>query len=308
MKEKVQVAISADGTEIVGRVRGEGPPLVLVHGGWGDGEVGYEALVPYLARRFTCYTPSTRGRGLSGDNSDHSVDRLVEDLVAFIDMIGGPVCLVGWSGIEAVLGAAARSDAVAAMAIFEGYIPTVAEQGELAALGAAIDGAAAVAAVGNLADAARAFAPYVVNGTERAALAPDFHERWGRSIPAMLRYFQQNATADGPKAYDGGQLARISVPVLALWGPAPPTPHLWRSPRGISRSTLRMVRSVSWLASGISPPWLHRSSLPGNWPPFLKRSRPWRIVGFPSILGFGRPDGRESRQDWAPDGRIRRLA
>ena len=218
MKEKVQVAISADGTEIVGRVRGEGPALVLVHGGWGDGEVGYEAMVPYLARRFTCYTPSTRGRGLSGDNPDHSANRLVEDLVAFIDMVGGPVCLVGWSGIDPVLGAAARSDAVAAMAIFEGYVPTVADDGELAALGAALERTAALAAVGNLADAARAFAPYVVNDTERSALAPDFHERWGRSIPAMLRYFQQNATAAGPKAYDGGQLARISVPVLALWG------------------------------------------------------------------------------------------
>ena len=62
MAGRVQVAISADGTEIVGRVRGQGPPLVLVHGALGDGEVAYEALVPHLADRFTCYTPSTRGR------------------------------------------------------------------------------------------------------------------------------------------------------------------------------------------------------------------------------------------------------
>ena len=62
MAGRVQVAISADGTEIVGRVRGQGPPMVLVHGGWGDGEVAYEALVPHLADRFTCYTPSTRPR------------------------------------------------------------------------------------------------------------------------------------------------------------------------------------------------------------------------------------------------------
>ena len=65
MAGRVQVAISADGTEIVGRVRGQGPPLVLVHGGWGDGEVAYEALVPHLADRFTCYTPEhTRPRPL----------------------------------------------------------------------------------------------------------------------------------------------------------------------------------------------------------------------------------------------------
>ena len=45
MAGRVQVAISADGTEIVGRVRGQAAS-VLVHGGWGDGEVAYEALVP----------------------------------------------------------------------------------------------------------------------------------------------------------------------------------------------------------------------------------------------------------------------
>ncbi len=218
MTEHVQVAISADGTEIVGRVRGQGQPLVLVHGGWGDGEVAYEALVPHLADRFTCYTPSTRGRGLSGDSPDHAVHHLVEDVVAFIDTIGEPVCLVGWSGIEPPLGAAAQSGAVAAVALFEGYVPTVAEPDDLAALGAALDRTGAAAADGRLADAARAFAPYVITDAELGALDESFFERWGRSIPAMFQYFQQNMSAEGPKAYDADQLARISVPVLALWG------------------------------------------------------------------------------------------
>ena len=95
MAARVQVAISADGAEIVGRVRGRGPPIVLVHGAWGDGEVAYEALVPHLADRFTCYTPSTRGRGISGDNPDHSPPRLQEDITAFVDSISEPVC-PGW--------------------------------------------------------------------------------------------------------------------------------------------------------------------------------------------------------------------
>ena len=46
----------------------------------------------------------------------------------------------------------------------------------------------------------------------------DFFERWGRSIPAMLRYFQQNMSREGPRAYDADQMARISAPLLALWG------------------------------------------------------------------------------------------
>ena len=239
MTEHVQVAISADGTEIVGRVRGQGPPLVLVHGGWGDGEVAYEALVPHLADRFTCYTPSTRSRGLSGDNPDHAVHHLVEDVVAFIDTIGEPVCLLGWSGIEPPLGAAARSSAVAAVALFEGYVPAVAEPDDLAALGAAIERTRAVAADGRLADAARAFAPYVITGAELGALDGNFFERWGRSIPAMLQYFQQNMSAQGPKAYDADQLARISVPVLALWGTE--TTH----PAFVSKSAQHLARHAA---------------------------------------------------------------
>jgi pimeloyl-ACP methyl ester carboxylesterase len=217
MAGRVQVAISADGTEIVGRVRGQGPPLVLVHGGWGDGEVAYEALVPQLADRFTCYTPSTRGRGLSGDNPDHSVHRLVQDVIAFIDTISEPVYLVGWSGIEPPLGTAAQSRAVSAVALFEGYVPTVAGEDDLASLGAAIERTGAAAADGRLADAARAFVPFVFTGAELAALDGDFFQRWGRSIPAMLQYFRQNLSKEGSRPYDPEQLAKISAPVVALW-------------------------------------------------------------------------------------------
>jgi pimeloyl-ACP methyl ester carboxylesterase len=216
MNARVQVAISADGTEIVGRVRGHGPALVLVHGGWGDGEVAYEALVPHLANRFTCYTPSTRGRGMSGDSPDHSVHRLIQDVTAFIDTIGEPVYLLGWSGIEPPLGAAIHSPAVSALAVFEGYVPLVADEDDITGLQAAIQRAGAAAADGRLADAARAFAPLVLTDAELAALDGDFFERWGRSIPAMLHYFQQNPSMDGSRPYLPEQLRKIAVPVLAL--------------------------------------------------------------------------------------------
>jgi pimeloyl-ACP methyl ester carboxylesterase len=239
MAGRVQVAISADGTEIVGRVRGQGPALVLVHGGWGDGEVAYEALVPLLADRFTCYTPSTRGRGLSGDNPDHSVHRLAQDVIAFIDTIGEPVCLVGWSGIEPPLGAAAQSGAVSAMALFEGYVPTVAEEDDLASLGATIERTDAAAADGRLAAAARAFAPFVLTGAELAALDGDFFERWGRSIPAMLQYFRQNLLMEGSRPCDPEQLAKISAPVVALWS-RETTKTTW-----VSKSALYLAQHVA---------------------------------------------------------------
>ena len=235
----VQVAISADGTEIVGRVRGQGPPFVLVHGAWGDGEVAYEALVPHLADRFTCYMPSTRGRGLSGNNANHSVHRLVQDVIAFIHSIGEPVYLVGWSGIEPPLGAAAQSRAVSAVALFEGYVPPVAGEDDLASLGATIERSGTAAADGRLADAARAFAPFVLTGAELAALDADFFERWGRSIPALLQYSRQNLSTGGSRSYDPEQLAKISAPVVALWS-RETTKSTW-----VSKSALYLAQHVA---------------------------------------------------------------
>src|SRR5215211_1407321 len=127
--ERIHRAVSADGTEIAGRVQGQGPPLVLVHGAYGDGEIAWRSLLPYLTDRFTCYLPSTRGRGLSGDNTDHSPPRLVEDVTAFVDSLGERVCLVGWSGGGAwVLGAAANSGFVAAMTAYEPGVVSVMRQ------------------------------------------------------------------------------------------------------------------------------------------------------------------------------------
>jgi hypothetical protein len=40
-EKRIQRAISTDGTEIVGRVVGHGPALVLVHGGVGHGDLAW---------------------------------------------------------------------------------------------------------------------------------------------------------------------------------------------------------------------------------------------------------------------------
>lgn len=119
-ENRIHRAISADGTEIAGRVHGQGPPLVLFHGAPHDGDLAWEALVPHLADHYTCYLPSWRGRGLSGDNPDRSPPRHEEDATAFVDSIGKPVFLAAWSaGVRTALGAAANSDAVTAVAVYE---------------------------------------------------------------------------------------------------------------------------------------------------------------------------------------------
>ena len=218
--ERIHRAVSADGTEIAGRVRGRGPALVLVHGGIGDGDVAWEALLPHLTDRFTCYLPSTRGRGLSSDNPDHSPVRLEEDVTAFVDSIGEPVCLVGWSGSGAwVLGAAVRSGSVAAVAAHEPGVVSVMRDDDLARLSATMEQVGMAAADGRLVDAVHAFAAWICNDPEIAALEEtDFYERWAGCIPAMLHFIQADASFQGPRSTDPEALVMLTAPVLLLRG------------------------------------------------------------------------------------------
>lgn len=218
--ERIHRAVSADGTEVCGRVLGQGPPLVLVHGGIGDGDVAWDALLPHVSEWFTCYLPSTRGRGLSSDSPDHSPVRLEEDVTAFVDSIGEPVCLVGWSGSGAwVLGAAARSASVSAVAVYEPAVVPVMRDGDRAATVAAMEQVGMAAADGRLLDAIRTFAGWICTDREVAALAAtDFYERWAGCVPAMLRFVQQDAAYAGPRSTDPVVLGTITAPVLLLRG------------------------------------------------------------------------------------------
>lgn len=219
-EDLVQRAVSADGTEIAGRVQGDGPPLVLVHGGIGDGEFAWDALLPHLTARFTCYLLSTRGRGLSADNPDHSPPRLEDDVTAFVDSIGEPVQLVGWSGSAAwVLGAAERSDSVAAVAVYEPTLIPMMGHDDLARTTGTMEQVVAAAGDGRLVDAVRAFSTWICNDEEIAALErTDFFERWAGGIPSMLRFVQHDALYEGPRSTDPQALARITMPVLLLLG------------------------------------------------------------------------------------------
>ena len=227
-EKRIHRAVSADGTEIAGRVVGEGPAMVLVHGGIGHGDLAWEALLPHLTDRFTCYLPSTRGRGLSGDHPDHTPPRLVEDVTAFVDSIGEPVRLVGWSGSGPwCLGAAEQSDSVSAVAVYEPVVPGSGEA-DLPRLGEALEKAGMAAADGRLVDAVRAFAAGICTDDEVAALEPTtFFERWAGAVPALFNDLGQDNAYEGPRSIDPEALAQVRSPVLVLRGQQTLLTSLW---------------------------------------------------------------------------------
>ena len=215
--DQIHRAVSADGTEIAGRVRGQGPALVLVHGPVHDGDIAWEALLPHLTDRFTCYVPSLRGRGSSGDHSDHSPARMREDVSAFVDSIGEPVFLMGWSdGGSLALGAAADRDAVAAVVAYEPAVWNLMREDDLAGFGATVEQWSAATADGRLLDAAHIFHHFVCTDDEFTAVDEDYLDRQARLFPLLLNEIQQGRADNGPQPTDPEVLGQIAAPVLVL--------------------------------------------------------------------------------------------
>ena len=217
---------TADDVTIGGTVHGHGPPVVFVQGAIGDGDLDWQALLEHLTGRFTCYLPSLRGRGLSGDHPDLSFGRRVDDVLAYVDSVGEPIGLVGWSaGGALALAAAAQSDAVDAVAVYEPVMDSLMDEQEQGAIGEALARMGEAVTEGRLTDAMRAFAGFVCHDEEVAALEDaGYLEAAGRYAPNLLKTFQQSAEGEGPgapvpaSASDPTVLGAISTPVLALHG------------------------------------------------------------------------------------------
>jgi pimeloyl-ACP methyl ester carboxylesterase len=122
----MQTVTSADGQQIAYWYSGEGPPLLLVHGGISD-RSAWILVQPLLAERFTVYTMNRRGREGSGEPEAHALEREFEDVVAVVDAIGEPVDLVGHSGgALCSMGAALLTEKLRSLILYEPPSPDVA--------------------------------------------------------------------------------------------------------------------------------------------------------------------------------------
>ena len=111
----VQAYLELDSVHTYYEAVGDGPPLVLLHGGmcpietWGE-------LIPQLSSSFRLYAPERRGHGRTADvDGPITYDLMATDTIAFLEAMAlGPIDLVGWSdgGIVGVLVALWRPDLV----------------------------------------------------------------------------------------------------------------------------------------------------------------------------------------------------
>lgn len=93
---------SPDGTRIAYERHGDGPPLILLHGGLTRRY--WDPLVPRFADDYTVIVPDRRGRGESGDADAYSIDREVADARALVGAVDGNPALFGHSfgGLQAI--------------------------------------------------------------------------------------------------------------------------------------------------------------------------------------------------------------
>ncbi len=110
---------SPDGIAIACWRSGEGPPLLLVHGGVSD-HTRWKPVLHGFERKFTVYAMDRRGRGGSGDAWSYAIEREFEDVAAVVDGIGEPVNLLGHSfGAVCALGAAHLTPNIRALVLYE---------------------------------------------------------------------------------------------------------------------------------------------------------------------------------------------
>ncbi len=213
-EDQIHVAVSKDGAEIAGRVQGQGAPIVLVHSGLGTGEVSWFFMLPFLVEHYTCYLMSTRGRGLSGDNADHSRERQFEDVAAFVESIGEPVGVFGHSSgaVWALGGAALAPTRVRALALYEPPFPALEppmSDDQYSRVRAAV-------AESRPADGVQLVTGEILGlRAEEQALfsAPGVAERAQTALPVLA---QEAPEMNRP--FEDALLAKLSTPVLVLQG------------------------------------------------------------------------------------------
>jgi pimeloyl-ACP methyl ester carboxylesterase len=88
---------TSDGRTVSFERYGNGPSLVLVHGGFSDHITNWQESKPLLEQRFTVYAIARRGRGETTATQNHSVADAASDVLAVLEQIAGPAFLLGHS-------------------------------------------------------------------------------------------------------------------------------------------------------------------------------------------------------------------
>ncbi|OBG85720.1 hypothetical protein A5699_23560 [Mycobacterium sp. E802] len=216
----IKTVVSKDGATISCHTAGQGPPLLLVHGGGGD-HSRWTHIVGQLTERFTTYAMDRRGRGTSSDGTGmYDIETEFDDIAAVINAIGGSVDVLAHSfGALCSLEAALRTARIHRLALYEPPLP----------VGIDFYPAGFVELLSNLLAAGDrdglVAAMFTQTGTRPEDLATmrDLPV-WRRRVAAAHTIPREMQAISGIYQPDFGSFSRITVPVLLLVGSDSPQP------------------------------------------------------------------------------------
>ncbi len=203
---------SADGTPLAASVSGDGPPIVLVHGSVDD-RSAWTFVLPLLAEHHCVWTYDRRGRGASGDSTEHSLGREVEDVLAVVEAAGSGAHLVGHSfGAVCAVEAARTADNLASLALYEPPLHTDRVQNSIARVLRLIDAGQPDAAL-----------PVFLVGVaglsdDEVALAQAVPHVWQRLVDAAAATLEREAAVLQALRWDPDRYRTIRTPVLFITG------------------------------------------------------------------------------------------
>jgi pimeloyl-ACP methyl ester carboxylesterase len=217
---------SKDGTQIGYFTSGEGPPLLLVHGGGSD-HTRWNALLPYLEPHFTVHAMDRRGRGASGDHAEYTIEREYEDVAAVIDAVAeassSTVTVYGHSngGIYA-FGSATLTSNISRLVLYEGW-PPVNPDVWLPPPGF-IERMEELLADGKREEVIEIVARELANLTEEELVAYKAHPSWAPRVAAAHTFPREERALNIP--FNPEQAQKIYIPTLLVVGEE--SPESWK--------------------------------------------------------------------------------
>jgi pimeloyl-ACP methyl ester carboxylesterase len=185
-----------------------GPPVVLVHGSWGDHH-NWDAVAPAMARSFRVFTYDRRGHSQSERPAGQgSIEEDVADLAAFIESNDlAPANVVG-SSFGAAISlklAAARPELLATLTVHEPpLLGMIADHPMLPAVGQRIAAVLDLLRAGRMEEGAERF-------VETVALGPGM---WTQLPPEMQQTFIYNAPTFLDEQQEPLSAMRVDLPRL----------------------------------------------------------------------------------------------
>jgi len=211
-----------NGVDLFYEAGGDGDPLVLVHGSWGDHN-NWAAVVPSLAESFRVITYDRRGHSQSGGSGTTADD--VADLAALIETVAGGTSHVAGNSFGAIVTlkcAIARPELFRTLSAHEPPLfGLITSDPAYAPISERIGGVVRILEGGDMETGAKTFVETIAFGPGAWATLPEPVRRTFVSNAAT--WLDENKDA-GWDAIDLEALSRFSEPVLLSQGDQSPPP------------------------------------------------------------------------------------